>query len=116
MSLQIDARRAHGPSAAWLFRHGRGDQPEQVTRPGQQPKTMDWLGVVLPAPPLIRGAIICGWPIREIFMSNDTAVLPIFNNEASGGLVAGLVGGGLLGSLHRKNLGLDKADRAHLAA
>lgn len=30
------------------------------------------------------------------------------------GLVAGLVGGGLLGSLHHKNLGLDKADRARL--
>jgi hypothetical protein len=32
------------------------------------------------------------------------------------GLVAGLVGGGLLGSLHRKNLGLDKADKARLGA
>ena len=30
------------------------------------------------------------------------------------GLVAGLVGGGLLGSLHHKNLGLDKADKARL--
>jgi hypothetical protein len=30
------------------------------------------------------------------------------------GLVAGLVGGGLLGSLHHKNLGLDKADRVRL--
>lgn len=32
------------------------------------------------------------------------------------GLVAGLVGGGLLGSLHHKNLGLDKADRARLGS
>ena len=32
------------------------------------------------------------------------------------GLVAGLVGGGLLGSLHHKNVGLDKADRARLGS
>jgi hypothetical protein len=32
------------------------------------------------------------------------------------GLVAGLVGGGLLGSLHHKNLGLDKADKARLGS
>ncbi|SRR5712691_8778646 len=32
------------------------------------------------------------------------------------GLVAGLVGGGLLGSLHHKSLGLDKADRARLGS
>ena len=32
------------------------------------------------------------------------------------GLVAGLLGGGLLGSLHHKNLGLDKADRARLGS
>ncbi|MGO8961894.1 MAG: hypothetical protein ACLQFR_31665 [Streptosporangiaceae bacterium] len=32
------------------------------------------------------------------------------------GLVAGLVGGGLLGSLHHKNLGLDKADRDRIGA
>jgi hypothetical protein len=32
------------------------------------------------------------------------------------GLVAGLVGGGLLGSLHHKNLGLDKANRARLGS
>jgi hypothetical protein len=106
-----------------------------------------------------------------MFMSNDTVVLAIFNNEASAdvaaadlkdsgvaqgdaigvlvldekgelkadkvgkrsagkgagigavaalvtpvGLVAGLVGGGLLGSLHHKNLGLDKADRARLGS
>ena len=30
------------------------------------------------------------------------------------GLAAGLIGGGLLGSLHRKNLGLDEADRDRL--
>jgi len=106
-----------------------------------------------------------------MFMSNDTVVLAIFENEASAddaaadlkesgvaqeaaigvlaldergqlktdkvgkrstgkgagigaiaalvtpvGLVAGLVGGGLLGSLHHKNLGLDKADRARLGS
>jgi hypothetical protein len=32
------------------------------------------------------------------------------------GLVAGLIGGGLLGSLHHKNLGLDKADKARLGS
>jgi hypothetical protein len=32
------------------------------------------------------------------------------------GLVAGIVGGGLLGSLHHKNLGLDKADKARLGS
>jgi hypothetical protein len=32
------------------------------------------------------------------------------------GLAAGLVGGGLLGSLHHKSLGLDKADRARLGS
>lgn len=32
------------------------------------------------------------------------------------GLVAGLVGGGLLGSLHHKNLGLDKGDKARLGS
>jgi len=32
------------------------------------------------------------------------------------GLVGGLVGGGLLGALHHKNLGLDKADRARLGS
>jgi len=106
-----------------------------------------------------------------MFMSNDTVVLAIFENEASAdvaaadlkesgvaqgaaigvlaldergqlktdkvgkrstgkgagigaiaalvtpvGLVAGLVGGGLLGALHHKNLGLDKADRARLGS
>jgi len=32
------------------------------------------------------------------------------------GLAAGLIGGGLLGSLHHKNLGLDKADKARLGS
>ena len=32
------------------------------------------------------------------------------------GLAAGLIGGGLLGALHHKNLGLDEADRERIAS
>lgn len=32
------------------------------------------------------------------------------------GLAAGLIGGGLLGALHRKNLGLDEADRERIGS
>src|SRR5271169_5556571 len=80
---------------------------------------------------------------RRMSMANKTVVLAIFNDEASAdtaadalkksgvahhdaigvlalalfspiGLVVGLVGGGLLGALHHKGLGIDPADRERI--